>query len=1042
MRSFLFPPGFFASKPVWVVILFCAGTLLFSRLGYVQERDLFMSESEIMQRFPSLPSEVKVAPPQFEIKTATNLLTNFAVTPGAELAGAQGKSALDHFFRKLESARHGGSARILVYGDSLIWGDNITRRVRQRLLEHFPNGGRGLIPVAPEAGPNGDYVLSGLEQSASDGWNITMLETMQHYIMEVGITLRTYRATRDGVWARVKLQQREWADSLAILAEPAETPLSVRLVLTNDQSYTTNLPAITEHYTLLRGEIPWKEAVITASRGAKLYGFDVRNDAGVLLAPVIRKGICSHDFPNIERRIFTEQLAAYKPDLFVWYFGKNEAGWDRYTLDQFLSGLHWTITNVRAAHPKTSILLISPGPRMNTYRGPLRLFPSIHEIREAELRVGEEYGVAYYDSFDALGGVEGFTDMVRRGLALTDYVHLTYRGGDILGDSIADNLLASYLEWLERPEETTLVSLFSKKETPEGMPGGGENTQSSAITFDTVSYAFFLIIVFFGWWLLYHAGFLRVAFLLLASWFFYMSWNPVFVALIIASSGIDYLIGMLIANARKKERRITAKLWLSLSLISSLGLLFFFKYFNFFHDALFQLGLFEESAGAVALILPVGISFYTFQTMSYVLDIYRGMLEPIRSFPKFALFVSFFPQLVAGPIVRARDFLPQLFTKPNFDPLMMCNGFFLIMVGLFKKIVISDFLALNLADRVFASPALYTPIEVLLGVYAYGLQIYCDFSGYSDIAIGSAALFGFHLPLNFNSPYKAVNLQDFWHRWHITLSTWLRDYLYIPLGGSRHGSARTYINLAITMLLGGLWHGAAWRFIIWGALHGLGLGAVRAFQRSRQKRQDARQERFERAKAVPSASTRRGKGVSAAEEGALPKANLRQADGKGKQASERRTEAPTKGVSAADNAPPARAKPRKLFTVLSWLCTLHFVMFAWIFFRAPDMATVGAMLEKLGTLPSAFLDLVMRQDAASEGTLSLAAFAPNITTLIGLILLGGFVLHLVPERIFAWCRDTFIKLPAPLQACCLLACMFLFYKTATAAVVPFIYFQF
>jgi len=349
-------------------------------------------------------------------------------------------------------------------------------------------------------------------------------------------------------------------------------------------------------------------------------------------------------------------------------------------------------------------------------------------------------------------------------------------------------------------------------------------------------------------------------------------------------------------------------------------------------------------------------------------------------------------------------------SKPNFDPLLMCNGFFFIMVGLFMMIVISDILALNLVDRVFASPTLYSPIEVLLGVYAYGLQIYCDFSGYSDIAIGSAAVLGFRLPLNFNSPYKARNLQDFWHRWHITLSSWLRDYLYIPLGGNRKGNARTYINFGITMLLGGLWHGADYRFIIWGALHGFGLGVVRAFQRRKQGKA--------------------GGNAIAAAQGTSGSAS---APGAAKTASD--------SASADAQAPPSKDSPPlkddKSFNLISWFCTIHFVMFAWIFFRAPDMATVGGILEKLAGLPAAFFGLIVALFGGGAG-----AYAPNITTLIGLILLGGYALHFVPDRIFEKTRSIFVAMPAPLQACCLLAFMFLFYKTATTAFVPFIYFQF
>jgi D-alanyl-lipoteichoic acid acyltransferase DltB (MBOAT superfamily) len=229
------------------------------------------------------------------------------------------------------------------------------------------------------------------------------------------------------------------------------------------------------------------------------------------------------------------------------------------------------------------------------------------------------------------------------------------------------------------------------------------------------------------------------------------------------------------------------------------------------------------------IILPVGISFYTFQTISYSVDIYKGKLKPVNSLWDFAFFVSFFPQLVAGPIVRASEFIPQIFHKFLLSKQEFAKAYFLILIGLVKKIFLSDYISVNIVDRVFGSPNEYTGIENLLGVYGYALQIYCDFSGYTDIAIGISLLLGFKLPLNFNSPYQAINITDFWRRWHISLSSWLRDYLYIPLGGNRYGFFNTYRNLLITMLLGGLWHGAHFRFIIWGALHGVALSIHKLF---------------------------------------------------------------------------------------------------------------------------------------------------------------------------------------------------------------------
>ncbi len=350
--------------------------------------------------------------------------------------------------------------------------------------------------------------------------------------------------------------------------------------------------------------------------------------------------------------------------------------------------------------------------------------------------------------------------------------------------------------------------------------------------FNSLEYVTFLLVVFGLYWATVRYARVALGVLLAASLIFYASWNAWYLSLIIATTLVDFTVGRQLARGDPKWR----KTWLWTSVAYNLGVLAIFKYFNFFMgQADSVLTWFGLDAWTIRLdvLLPVGISFFTFQSMSYTIDIYRERLEPITSYPRYLLYVSFFPQLVAGPIVRARDLLPQLANRPALTDAMGGRGLFLIMLGLFKKVVIADYLALNIVDRVFSSPGHYTSVEVLAGVYAYALQIYCDFSGYSDIAIGSALLLGFTFPDNFNAPYIARNLQAFWRRWHISLSTWLRDYLYIAMGGSRGGAWRTYRNLAVTMLLGGLWHGAGWNFIIWGALHGFALALLRMWQRRR-----------------------------------------------------------------------------------------------------------------------------------------------------------------------------------------------------------------
>ena len=313
---------------------------------------------------------------------------------------------------------------------------------------------------------------------------------------------------------------------------------------------------------------------------------------------------------------------------------------------------------------------------------------------------------------------------------------------------------------------------------------------------------------------------LRMIYVVLFSLYFYYKTSGLFLFLLVGMSVSDYVIGRFLCAARKQSLR---KWLVALSLTIDIGVLCYFKYTNFF------IGLLNDVSGRDWLdfqniFLPVGISFFTFQSISYIIDLYKRRIDPADQWIDYLFYLSFFPQLVAGPIVKARDFMPQIRQKPIVVTREMFGmGIFLIISGLFKKAIISDYISLNFVDRIFDNPLLYSGFENLMGVYGYALQIYCDFSGYSDMAIGIALLLGFRFPKNFDAPYKSATITEFWRRWHISLSTWLRDYLYISLGGNRKGRIRTYGNLLLTMLLGGLWHGAAVRFILWGGLHGAAL---------------------------------------------------------------------------------------------------------------------------------------------------------------------------------------------------------------------------
>jgi len=339
--------------------------------------------------------------------------------------------------------------------------------------------------------------------------------------------------------------------------------------------------------------------------------------------------------------------------------------------------------------------------------------------------------------------------------------------------------------------------------------------------FPTVEYAVFFLVVLAVAWPLVSRPRAHKVFLLLASYVFYGFWSWAFVPLLVVVSLFAYGIAK---GIQKSESEVVRKRLLVSGIAVCLLVLAYYKYTSFLLlSALHVWGAFAHPPAwnVPAPLLPLGISFFMFHAISLMLDVYRRKLLLPVTVVDVLLYIAFFPQLIAGPILRASKFIPQLSHSPDPGRIRVNRAFLLILAGLFKKVVLSNTLSERLVEPVFAAPANYHAGDVLLAIYGYAAQIYCDFSGYTDIAIGCALLLGYHFPRNFNAPYTATDPQDFWQRWHISLSTWLRDYLYIPLGGSRNGAMRTYVNLMITMLLGGLWHGASWTFVIWGGLQGL-----------------------------------------------------------------------------------------------------------------------------------------------------------------------------------------------------------------------------
>jgi D-alanyl-lipoteichoic acid acyltransferase DltB (MBOAT superfamily) len=367
-------------------------------------------------------------------------------------------------------------------------------------------------------------------------------------------------------------------------------------------------------------------------------------------------------------------------------------------------------------------------------------------------------------------------------------------------------------------------------------------SETSPLLFSQYLFIFIFTIMYGVYAFIHDRLNLRSFYLLCFGVFFYWRTGGWFFSLLVLSTIYDFYLANAIHYSKSEFKK---KLYLITSISINLGLLVFFKYTNYFANLaneLFHTNFHPQNIFYIAsnnwigtdfdinkIVLPVGISFFTFQALSYTIDVYRKHIEPAKNILDYGFFVTYFPQLIAGPIVRAVDFIPQITKKFSLTEREFGHAVFLIMGGFIKKTVISDYISVNFVDRVFDDPQLYSGFDNLMAVYGYAIQIYCDFSGYSDMAIGISLLLGFRLPLNFNSPYVSLSITEFWRRWHISLSTWLKDYLYISLGGNRKGKFRQYVNLMLTMLLGGLWHGAANKFIIWGALHGGALAVHKAW---------------------------------------------------------------------------------------------------------------------------------------------------------------------------------------------------------------------
>jgi alginate O-acetyltransferase complex protein AlgI len=768
-----------------------------------------------------------------------------------------------------------GQVRIMYYGDSQIEGDRITSYLRQSLRKGRDGTGPGLfLPLMPVM-----YTKSVFIRSSSNWKRYNYLSYRGGEIRnnDLGPFMTICRFLPDGfrseepVKASVRIVPSEFADSavavydnLRIFYRNPQEAVIIR-ISDRDKRVTQDTLRVSNKLAELTVKLSGSRDLRIEFEGyvsPDIFGMSIEGTDGVVVDNIPQRGSAGMEFTMVGEKNLTEIFDMLKPDLFVLQYGLNVVRNIRNDYSYYENGLVRQISLLKRISPRSRILVISLTDMAAREGDSIKSFPNIPAIRDAQKKAAEREEVDFWDSFTAMGGLSSAEKWAAKKPPLfqKDYIHFTNSGADTISRllcqamfTIPDTLTKYTLSSLH-PAPCTLQPApctpqpAPSTQHPAPPPKPAETfistllslvlsyTPSTPFIFTSPAFWVFLLFVLAGYSLVYRKLAIRNIYLFLVSLYFYYKTGGLFLFLLIFVTITDYTCGLLINGAGKKWSR---RFFLLLSLFSNLGLLAYFKYAAFITDSVNEIfgtdlkayDLLSSISNSVLgttfdinnIILPVGISFFTFQSLSYTIDVYRRKMEPVRNIIDFGFYVSFFPHLVAGPIVRASVFIPQIYQEFHLSKREFGHALFMISKGLIKKIVISNFIAINFVDRVFDAPALYSGFENLMAIYGYGLQIYCDFSGYTDIAIGIALLIGFRLPVNFNSPYKAADITDFWKRWHISLSQWLKDYLYISLGGNRKGKIRTYFNLMVTMLLGGLWHGASLRFVIWGALHGIGL---------------------------------------------------------------------------------------------------------------------------------------------------------------------------------------------------------------------------
>ena len=766
--------------------------------------------------------------------------------------------------------------RIMVFGDSQLEGDRISSYLRTRLQNKHGGTGPGLLqPLMPVM-----YSRT-VEIRSSSNWNRYNYlsyrdRSLPHKnlgpFMSVCRFMKPDSVSQIPVTATVRITPSLFSDQKASVYN------NLRLFYGNLNGICliqiNSGEAEIASDTLCTGKGPFEfyaplggssdvRIRFTGYSSPDIYAFSIEDDSGVTVDNIPHRGSAGLEFTMTDRQNQNDLFKMLDPDLIVLHYGLNVVRNVRDDYSYYRKGLERQFMLLKEIVPSADIILVGLTDMADNFEGTMASFPNIESIRDAQKSAAANTGIGFWDAYSEMGGENSilkWTSAVPP-LAQKDYTHLTYAGADSLAELFFNDLLAEpvivetvlymtdsltdlYADSLTIPdklveEDSSPVYSDQKihnQKISAQLLGILAYDPASPFIFTNIAFWLFLLLLIAGYSFIYKIPFLRNFYLFLFSLFFYYKSGGLFLFLLIISTLTDYTAGRLIARS---DSRFVKIFWLIISLLVNLGMLGYFKYYGFVIDSINTIAgtslpstdllasvsnsLFLTNFDVSSVVLPVGISFFTFQTISYTVDVYRGRVAPVKNILDFGFYVSFFPQLVAGPIVRASEFVPQLYAKFSLTKREFGHALFIIAKGLVKKMIISDYISVNFVDRVFGAPELYTGTENLFAVYGYGLQIYCDFSGYTDIAIGVALLLGFRLPVNFNSPYKATGISDFWKRWHISLSRWLRDYLYIPIGGNRRGYLRTGINLLVTMILGGLWHGASVRFLLWGLLHGVGL---------------------------------------------------------------------------------------------------------------------------------------------------------------------------------------------------------------------------